>query len=243
MNYLDELQKLGLKENEAQIYLAGLKLGPTVISNLSKETGLKRTNVYALVNNLMEKGLFSLKESGFKQFYLAESPENLKNLVEQKTDQLINFLESKIEKNRNTGTNNFFHFKGVGGMKNAFTSMLGDLKKGDFYYVVSDGDRWFNTDKKFFEKFMQKRAKLNLNLKLMLIDNEFGQYSLKYQKNYNEKVKLLPKGTKIETNLVFTPYRMLTNQISEPHLTTIIENPETSFAQKQIFDIAWKNLK
>lgn len=243
MDYLKELQKLGLKENEARVYLASLRLGPTVISALSKETGLKRTNIYALVNNLMEKGLFTLREAGFKQYYSAESPKNLKNLVEQQADLLINLLESKIEKNRNSGTNEFFHFKGIGGMKNAFTSMLGDLKKGDFYCVISDGNRWFDTDKKFFEKFMQKRARLNLDLRLILVDNEFGQHSLKYQKNYNEQVKLLPKGTTIDANLVFTPYRMLTHQLSEPRLTTIIESPETSFAQKQIFDIAWESLK
>ncbi len=243
MNYLKELQKLGLKKNEAQVYLAGLKLGPTIISNIAQETSLKRTNIYALINVLMEKGLFKLKESEFKKYYCAESPKNLKNLVEQQTDQIINLLESKVEKHKNTGTNEVLHFKGVGGMKNAFMSMLNDLRKGDFYYVVSDGNRWYNTDPKFFKKFMRKRAKKNLDLRLILVDNEFGRHSLKYQKNYGKKVKLLPKGSELNVNLVFNPNRVLTHQLTGNRITTILESPEAALAQKQIFDIAWENLK
>ncbi len=243
MNFLKELEKLGLKENEAQVYLAGLELGPTKISEISLKTGLGRTNVYALINNLMEMGLFKLKETGFKKYYSAESPENLKNLVEQQTNQVINTLKSKVEKCQNIGTNEIFHFKGINGMRSAFLSMLENLKSGDFYYIVSDGNLWYNTDPIFFEKFMRKRAKMNLDLKLMLVDNEFGRNSLKHQKNYNEQVKLLPKGTQIHANLVFTPQKILSHQLSGPRITTIMESPESSFAQKQIFDIAWNNLK
>lgn len=243
MNYIKKLQKLGLKENEAEVYLAGLKLGPTTILSISKETGIKRTNVYALVDNLMKKGLFNLKTTSFKKYYSAESPEKLKTLIDHRLDQTVNLLKSKVEKKNNTKNNEILHFKGVGGMKNAFSLLLEDLQKDDFYYVISDGTRWYNTDQTFLEKFLRKRTKMKLDQKLILINNEFGQRALKNQEIYDQKVKLLPDNSELKATLVFTPYRVLTHQLTGERLTTIIESSEAAIAQKQLFDIAWENLK
>lgn len=100
-----ELRKLGLKEREAKIYLAGLELGATSIQNLAEKAGVTRPTAYEIVRTLREKGLFREAQQGKKRYFLAQSPERIlsmlrlqKRELEEKEREFIRIiaaLESK----------------------------------------------------------------------------------------------------------------------------------------------------
>jgi sugar-specific transcriptional regulator TrmB len=100
-----ELRKLGLKEREAKIYLAGLELGATSIQNLAEKAGVTRPTAYEIVRTLREKGLFRETQQGKKRYFLAQSPERIlsmlrlqKRELEEKEREFIRIiaaLESK----------------------------------------------------------------------------------------------------------------------------------------------------
>jgi sugar-specific transcriptional regulator TrmB len=100
-----ELRKLGLKEREAKIYLAGLELGATSIQNLAEKAGVTRPTAYEIVRTLQEKGLFREAQQGKKRYFLAQSPERIlsmlrlqKRELEEKEREFIRIiaaLESK----------------------------------------------------------------------------------------------------------------------------------------------------
>jgi len=240
MNYERELEKIGLNQNEAKIYLAGLKLGPTQILKLSKTTKIKRTNTYALVSKLMKIGLFKIEINGFKKYYIAEEPKKLQNIINHKTDNLIKSLETNITTNQNLNLKQIIYYKGIEGMKTAYNSMLENLKPKNFYYVFSETTRWLQTDEIFFKNFLKRRAKLNLDLKLILTDTPEGKYCLKFQKNYKQQVKILPPETKLDMNLVINPHKILLHKLTEPRLTIITESPEAATMQKQMFEGMWE---
>ena len=52
-----ELEKIGLTEKEAAVYLALLKLGPTTALKIARETGIKRPTVYTTLDALKGRGL------------------------------------------------------------------------------------------------------------------------------------------------------------------------------------------
>jgi len=76
-----ELRKLGLKEKEAKVYLAGLELGMTSIQNVAKKAGVTRPTAYEIVRTLREKGLFREVQQGKKRLYVANSPEKILNIL------------------------------------------------------------------------------------------------------------------------------------------------------------------
>jgi len=78
-----ELQKLGLQEHEAKIYLACLELGHASVSKISKIAGLNRTTGYDVLERLTKYGIVS-RTGAKKKIYLAESPQKLKFYLEEK---------------------------------------------------------------------------------------------------------------------------------------------------------------
>lgn len=85
---LEQLQKLGLSEKEAKVYLASLQLGPGTAQELTQKTGLRRPTVYFTIEQLKKRGLMSLFEKGKKTFFAAESPENLSTLFAQEEKRM-----------------------------------------------------------------------------------------------------------------------------------------------------------
>src|SRR3989344_1258284 len=77
-----ELQKFGLNEHEAKVYLAGLSLGPSSAKDLAEITNVKRSTVYLALENLIKHGLVS---EGFnkKKIFIAEKPQKLERLTKR----------------------------------------------------------------------------------------------------------------------------------------------------------------
>lgn len=80
----EKLQKAGLNETEAKIYLAALELGQTSVSRIARKSGIKRTTVYLSLENLIHKGLMSQIVKDGKKYFFAEDPRNLERLMKRK---------------------------------------------------------------------------------------------------------------------------------------------------------------
>lgn len=99
------LQRLGLDEKEARVYIAALELGPSPVQKISQRAGVPRATTYLVLDALRERGLVTTFQQGKKTFYVVESPEQLERLVaerlaeanEQKSllDGLVGELKSR----------------------------------------------------------------------------------------------------------------------------------------------------
>lgn len=76
-----DLQKLGLTDKEALVYLASLEIGPSPIQVISRKAEVNRATTYVMVEALMQKGLMSTFDKGKKTMYTAEKPERLHRIV------------------------------------------------------------------------------------------------------------------------------------------------------------------
>ena len=84
----DYLQELGLTEIEAVLYQGLLEIGSTTVMELAKHTGIKRITVHFNIKNLIDKGLVVQTIQGARRQIMAEPPERLEYLIEQKENQL-----------------------------------------------------------------------------------------------------------------------------------------------------------
>lgn len=87
-NYL--IEKFGLSDIEARLYLALLESGVTTILEMSRLTQINRATVHVNINNLIEKGLVSQTKTGrgVKRQIVAEPAEKLKLLIDQRKLEL-----------------------------------------------------------------------------------------------------------------------------------------------------------
>src|SRR3989344_3044331 len=87
------LMDVGLKEKEADVYMAILALGQGTASRIAREAHIVRTTSYDILNSLFDKGLVTLTGKEPKQEYVAESPDNLNIYMEKKLGQMQTDLE------------------------------------------------------------------------------------------------------------------------------------------------------
>jgi sugar-specific transcriptional regulator TrmB len=80
----DYLQELGLTEIEAKVYQGLCEIGSTTVKNLSDHIGIKRITTHFNVENLITKGLIAQTVHGSRRQIIAEPPERLEYLIEQK---------------------------------------------------------------------------------------------------------------------------------------------------------------
>lgn len=76
-----ELEKLGLSDKEAMVYLASLELGPSPVQVISRKAEVNRATTYVMIEALLQKGLMSTFDKGKKTLYTAEKPERLHRIV------------------------------------------------------------------------------------------------------------------------------------------------------------------
>src|SRR3989344_8754572 len=69
-----QFQKIGLNDNEREVYLAILRAGKITHERVSRATGVNRTTVYSIAEKLKKLGLIA-EDLGAKVSYL--SPEGL----------------------------------------------------------------------------------------------------------------------------------------------------------------------
>lgn len=118
-----ELRKLGLKEKEVKVYLAGLELGPSSVQDIAKMVKITRPTIYEIIKKLKEKGLFAEVKQKGKRVFVAQSPERILGILrtqkreieerEREFIRIIAVLEAKYSKEKGE----IKLFKGKEGLK------------------------------------------------------------------------------------------------------------------------------
>lgn len=88
MSSISLLEEIGLKEREAEVYLALLELGEASVQEIAEKASLQRPNCYAVLESLAKKGLAHLHVRKGAQRYSAEDPDQLRIMLKHKEEVL-----------------------------------------------------------------------------------------------------------------------------------------------------------
>lgn len=157
------LEKIGLNENEANLYLVSLSLGPSSAIQLAKKIGVSRQMIYVLLPLLIEKGLIQSTKIGSKQLYQAADPETLKDIAEKSLEEinkLIPVLKSKQA--TNSAVPLITVYENPLAMRKWYRKMFAEAKKGDEMLIWSATTRWLSMDEKFYQDYIQKKHKIGI---------------------------------------------------------------------------------
>jgi sugar-specific transcriptional regulator TrmB len=84
----DVLKKMGLSDNEIQIYTTLLRSSEASAYELSQKTGIYRPHVYDKLETLLARGLISYIQKGKKKIFQAHRPAKLLEYLEEKHNEL-----------------------------------------------------------------------------------------------------------------------------------------------------------
>ena len=81
--FVRDIQRLGLTEKEAKVYLTSLRLGPVSMQVLAQKAHIDRGTAYHVAMTLEQKGLFAQLSSGRRPLFGVTNPDKLYTYAEE----------------------------------------------------------------------------------------------------------------------------------------------------------------
>jgi len=97
---VESLQRLGLSQYEAKVFIALTRLGTGTARDVDRMTDVPRSQVYGAAEDLEERGLVEVQQSNPKQYRaveLEEARETLRERFETEQERAFEFLERARE--------------------------------------------------------------------------------------------------------------------------------------------------
>lgn len=82
--FVRDIERMGLTEKEAKLYLTSLRLGPDSMQTLARKARIDRGTAYHVAMTLEKKGLFHEIKGGKRPVFGVTHPRNLYHYVEKR---------------------------------------------------------------------------------------------------------------------------------------------------------------
>lgn len=240
MSITTALQKQGFSEKKSKVYLALLALGRTTTLAIARRTGLKRTSVYDIMNDLVAAGYASEITVGKKRYFVPEHPKQVLTRMEERIGDTRALVGQLLFLYQQTSTRPEVHFyEGPLGLKTIMEDIL-TIQEKEHRYWGSVGDLIDHFGIDYVRKWLKRRIKRGFwSLGLLTPKRRLPHDLSASDPKFLRKVKWLPKEVVFSGCLGL--YDDKVGYISSPEESFgfIIKSKELSTLLRQIFDTMW----
>ncbi|MDD5148724.1 MAG: helix-turn-helix domain-containing protein [Candidatus ainarchaeum sp.] len=238
------LKRIGLKEKEAEVYLALLKQGPSLANQIARKTRIVRSSVYDYLDILIGRGFVSYSIISGKKFFQAVSPEKIfDNFIEEKKNQesALNLLVAEMLKLKNKEEKKVTVevFEGKEGLKSAMSLAIKEKPKEVLVYGTAGASHKILPF--FMEHWHKQRAKQGTLLRVIYnnVTNSFERIA-KGPKLQLAKVRISPiKNFSLIGTIISRERVLLTVWDAETPIGILIQSKEMWKSYKDNFEILW----
>ena len=242
-----DLVALGFSLNRAAVYASLLELGRGTVSEIARKAGINRTTGYDILDNLVADGLASVSGKEPKQEYVAETPEKIRNLLEQKmeTDKAAlksfeNFLPELKSLHNVAGRPRIRFYEGKEGLIDVYEDTLTAREPIRAYATVDD---MHNALPDYFPRYYERRAEKGIAIRAIIPATETGTERARLDKEELRETALIPPNKYYfspEIN-IYDDKVMIASWREK--LGIIIQSAEIADAIKKIYELAWAEAK
>lgn len=227
------LADLGFEKKETDIYLSLIRNGSLSALQISKETGIDRTNVYDLLNKLIHKGIVSSISKNSTTHYSGLEPDKLSTYFKEKYSALDEALPElknlRVDKNSDFICETFY---GKEGLKIVLKDMLSSTKN---YKVIGMREEYDAALGYFTD---QGILKINEN---KIKETGIFEKGAKFKKTKNGVYKGVDKLSTPSSTIIYDDIVLFITWI-EPYHIIRVKNKIFSKNQEENFNLLW-NIK
>ncbi|MBI2443687.1 MAG: hypothetical protein HYV42_00380 [Candidatus Magasanikbacteria bacterium] len=245
------LAKLGLGENEAQLYAAMLRSPKSTVQELQVRSPLPRTMLYYVLNHLIRRGLVAAVKEQWRTVYVAESPERLYDLLAAKeqefskdTQAVRQLIPELKEKYRLAAERPDVRIlEGMGGYQKALEDIL--ITQPDTIYAYVD----LITKKsgvEIRETHENRRIAKKIPKRILLTENAPGSEQIKKlsDNDFTQfRFATTPLAGQIVDLQLYNGKILYTTYAGREPIVMLIEDQKLFAMQKNIFDVFWSQAK
>ena len=232
------LQKLGFSSQEAEVYLAILKVGESAVGVIIGQTGFHRDLVYGALTRLEQQGLVQSLEKKKIRHYQAVDPAVLVRREKEKADLAVSLLPH-LQELYNQPAVAVKIYEGAEGLEEIEKDWAESLGDGEeFYCIGGAGSSWYEVAKPFYRKYHEKLFKRGIILKTVTFKNE-GESIAKYENPAFNPVRVLPDTFRAPSSSVIYKDKLLIQVFGERFIAIVIQSKQISDAYRHYFDFLW----
>jgi len=162
--YQEKLQQLGLTQGEAKVYETLLTLGSSTVGPIVKKANVAYSNIYEILNRLLEKGLVSFNVKEKTKYFQAVDPIRIREYLKkkeldlEKSKQTFDSILPSLEKLKNliNTKEESEIFIGEKGLMTAYQTLLKGTNKFDegvfFDEINRAPEKYYEKAEKFYMK-------------------------------------------------------------------------------------------
>ena len=241
MKYLVEaLEKIGLSDKQAKVYLAALELGDSTIQELARKSGVKRPSIYNFLDEMINKGYLTKNEIKGKTHITAEKPESIIEKQKRQTAMMNNLLPDLLGiYNSPAEKPKIKFYEGFEGIKKVYDNLITEEKP---IHTFGDYDIMLSSElSAYMDNWARERAKKNIPIRIITQENS----PLKNYENRNitdlREVKYA-QNAKFSTEINIFGDKVALISFQKPGMGAIIENKNTAETLMSVWQLLWDNL-
>jgi HTH-type transcriptional regulator, sugar sensing transcriptional regulator len=235
---IQEIQEIGLNENEAKVYLQVLKDQGETASTIAKRAKINRTTAYLELNNLIEKGLISYIIKNNKKHFQAVDPKKLLDIIEEKKNKISKILPQLKNMHKSIEPFKIEVLEGKGGVKTLYAQIISESKEAFAFGVTGSA---FDILKFEFPHLLKKAKESEL--KLYYLANKSAERKLSELPEKFVQIKYLPKKVSSEvTTIIFNDKVAIQSLVKENVFVTILTDKSLSDGYKSYFRFLWDSI-
>ena len=247
------LTSFGLSKKERAVFLSIIKLGPSTVRAISRDSKITRTLVYDIAEDLQEKGIISeVNEEKVKKYKAVSHAglvaafsrqtiklKKLENQLQQAASEFSNLEQGKEQKTKAR------FFTGIEGVKSVYDEVMRDIKKSnnEVFSIFSpeklektipgwgDNDEYFDNAGASMKHIMAESSSIN-------------RYIRQIKKYTNNKYRVWKKEDgEFPTDTICWGNNIAYIDLSGYPSGIIIENQAITNTFKMWFDKMWDSLQ
>ena len=245
---------LGLNENETRVFLALAKLGKAPASLLAKKVEVPRSTAYAVLENLLKKGVVSVERTQEVSFYIANQPDSLLRMVEEEEKDSEALISRKLKaaqelvpllgphfKKENYSVPRLQFFEGTA---NVSTMLYSFCRKWQESIAACDFTWWGYQDHQFVKTYRDWLdyywASMKPGEKICLLSNESGTEKQLRGNVKRRIIKVLPRSRQFSSTVwVLGEYVVTIMTRQKPHYAFQLQDAVFAANQRLTFQLLW----
>lgn len=229
------LEKAGLSNGEIEVYIALLKLGNSLVSKISQETGLHRTNIYDTLEKLKEKGLVSYVIKENRKYFSASNPDKLIDYIKERELEIKKILPELKNYTTFSRSQCFVEiYKGKEGLKTVLKCIL----KEKHNYIVFEEEGYIEKVlPHFYPQFNKQMNKEKIKVQVLTKNkNRIAQRSLM-------EIRTLPKFLSFPSATAVYADNVAIFVWDEPYHAILIRSKQVAQGYRSFFSQLWSIAK
>lgn len=242
---------LGFEPEIAAIYVTLYTHGPQTMSELARNSGVERTQVYRLLPTLSENNLVEI-ESEYKRNVVKASPiENLQILLARREQELQNLqdslplLERTLNQRMTSSPETKVQFyRGTEGVKQMFWN---ETKATTEVLSLLYENMQIKTNSKFFERWVAKCNQDDIKFRGIVSDDFLTSQKTWYDQHANERLAnwqqryVSPEVFKVSHSTVVYNNVVAHYNWNEAEVFGVeVYNQQIADTQRQFFELLWR---